>query len=131
MMASKQENMQRMVAYKESLINMIKKEMTDFMILSDGEDYAPNIVNVCFKDIRAEVLLHYLEQDGIYVSTGSACSSHKKGYSHVLEAIKVPNEFIGGAIRISFTWENDLTEIEKIIDSLKRSVFEIRKIIKK
>jgi cysteine desulfurase len=124
-------NKQRMAGYKASLISALKREMTDFMILSEGEDYSPNIVNICFKDIRAEVLLHSLELDGIYVSSGSACSSKKKGNSHVLEAIKIPKEYIGGALRFSFTWENDPSEIEILIDSLKKNVEEIRKIIKR
>ncbi|PLX31720.1 MAG: cysteine desulfurase NifS [Clostridiales bacterium] len=130
MMESKDANRRKMELYKASLIEGLKKNLTDCMILSDGPGYSPNIVNVCFKDVRAEVLLHSLENDGIFVSSGSACSSKKKGSSHVLEAIRVPVEYIGGAVRISFTWENNLDEIAFLIDSLKKNVEEIRKIIK-
>jgi len=130
MMESKDANRRKMELYKASLIEGLKKNLTGFMILSDGPGYSPNIVNVCFKDVRAEVLLHSLENDGIFVSSGSACSSKKKGSSHVLEAIGVPVEYIGGALRISFTWENNLGEIAILINSLKKNVEVIRKIIK-
>ncbi|HKL10928.1 MAG TPA: cysteine desulfurase family protein [Clostridia bacterium] len=130
MMESKDTNRRKMENYKSRLIEGLKKNMTDCMILSEGAGYSPNIVNVCFKDVRAEVLLHSLENDGIFVSSGSACSSKKKGNSHVLEAIRVPKEYIGGAVRISFTWENNLEEIAFLINSLKKNVEEIRKIIK-
>ncbi len=131
MLQLRERNKQRMTEYKSTLISALKREMTDFIILSEGEEYSPNIVNICFKDIRAEVLLHYLEQDGIYVSSGSACSSKKKGNSHVLEALKIPKEYIGGALRLSFTWRNDPSEIEILMDSLKKNVEEIRKIIRR
>ncbi len=130
MMESMEANCRKMKKYKSGLIEGLKKNMTDCMILSDGQGYSPNIVNVCFKDVKAEVLLHSLERDGIFVSSGSACSSNKKGNSHVLEAIKVPKEYIGGAIRISFTWQNNLDEIEVLFKSLQKNIAEIRKIIK-
>jgi len=130
MMKSKDANRRKMELYKGSLIEGLKKNLTGCMILSDGPGYSPNIVNACFKDVRAEVLLHSLENDGIFVSSGSACSSKKKGSSHVLEAIGVPVEYIGGALRISFTWENNHDEIAILINSLKKNVEEIRKIIK-
>ena len=50
------------------------------------EDGAPHILNVSFPGVRGEVLLHALEQREIYVSTGSACSAHKKGNNRVLAA---------------------------------------------
>ena len=71
------------------LKNLLKEEILnniEDIKLNSPEDGVCHILNVSFKDVRGEVLLHYLEQKGIYVSTGSACSSKKKG-SHVLNAI--------------------------------------------
>ena len=50
---------------------------------------APHILNVSFLGVRGEVLLHALEEKGIYVSTGSACSAHKKGKNRILNAMGV------------------------------------------
>lgn len=131
MLEAQMQRSAHMARYKELLTEALKREFTELSILSEGVHYAPNIVNVCFKDVKAEVLLHSLEQDGIFVSSGSACSSKKKGNSHVLEAIRVPGDYIGGAIRISFTWENDLSEIDVLVESLKRHVGEIRSIMRR
>ena len=66
------------------------------------------MLNVSFIGIKAEILLHALEARGIYVSTGSACSSHKPQPSHVLTAMGLDNREIGGAVRFSF--DNGITE---------------------
>lgn len=125
------DQVRRMARYKERLVSALESEMEDMRMLSAKPGFAPNIVTACFKDIRAEVLLHALEQDGIYVSSGSACSSKKKGSSHVLEAIRLPEAYIGGAVRMSFTWENDSSEIEPFVARLKTHVAEIRQIMKR
>ena len=62
----------------------------------------------------------------IYVSTGSACSS-KKGNSRVLENMKLEPKVIEGAIRFSFGHQNTLDEIDKVVEVLKTSVAQIRK----
>jgi cysteine desulfurase len=82
-------------------------------------DALPFIINIAFENIRAEVLLHHLEQRGIFVSTGSACSSHKKNRSHVLSAMNIPPQLIDGAIRFSLSGDNDKEEINLTVDALK------------
>jgi Aminotransferase class-V. len=77
--------------------------------------------------VRGEVLLHALEEKGIYVSTGSACSSHKNTESHVLKAIGLSHEYIEGAIRFSFSIFNTDEEIDYTIDALKDKVNFLRK----
>lgn len=67
------------------------------------EKSSPYILNVSFPGLRAEVVLHTLEKYGIFVSVGSACSSHKKDRSAVLTAMGRDNKVIDGAIRISFS----------------------------
>ena len=98
--------------------------------MNSPEDGVCHILNVSFKDVRGEVLLHYLEQKGVYVSTGSACSSKKKG-SHVLNAIGLtPNE-IEGAIRFSLSDLNTKDEILEVVKILKESVSDLRMIIRR
>lgn len=89
---------------------------------------APHILNISFTGVRGEVLLHYLEDNGIYVSTASACSSHGKGKSHVLKAIGLKDEEIEGAIRFSFSHYNTIEEMDYVVSKLIQSVKDIRKI---
>lgn len=114
---------------KNYFIEKLKDNVDNIKINSLlGENCAPHIVNVSFKGVRGEVLLHYLEDKGVYVSTASACSSHGKGKSHVLSAIGLSEEEIEGAIRFSFSHYNTKQELDYAIDVIKESVKEIRKI---
>ncbi|EOC99931.1 cysteine desulfurase family protein [Caldisalinibacter kiritimatiensis] len=89
---------------------------------------APHILNISFIGVKGEVLLHYLERFNIFVSTGSACSSHKKGKSHVLKAINLKDQLIDGTVRFSFAYSNTKEELDFALDKLIESVNEIRKI---
>ena len=76
------------------------------------------------------MLLHHLAQQGIFVSTGSACSSKKKG-SHVLNSIGLTPEEIDGAIRFSLSDMTTKDEINQACEIIKKSVEELRMIIKR
>ena len=73
-------------------------------------------------------MLHTLEQDGIFVSTGSACSSNKKVQSHVLSAMGLSAKEIEGAIRFSFSEFNTKAEIEYVVEKVKNAVKRFRKL---
>ena len=77
------------------------------------EEGAPHILNVSFLGVRGEVLLHALEEKKIYVSTGSACSAHKKGKNRILNAMGVTGERQRGAIRFSFSAFNTPGEMDE------------------
>lgn len=114
---------------KKYFVDKVIEKIDNIKINSYIDDRcAPHIVNISFIGVKGEVLLHYLEEDGIFVSTGSACSSHKKGRSHVLQSIGLKEKEIEGAIRFSFAFYNTKEEIEYVIDKLERSVKDIRKI---
>ena len=84
-------------------------EKTENIKINGSDEYnSGSVLNVSFIGIKAEILLHALEARGIYVSTGSACSSHKPQPSHVLTAMGLDNREIGGAVRFSF--DNGITE---------------------
>lgn len=89
--------------------------------INSPKEAIPGIVNISFEKTKGEVLLHMLEQEGVYVSTGSACSSNKKGKSHVLRAMGLSEGEMEGALRISMSLENTEEEIrygaEKIIEA--------------
>ena len=73
---------------------------------------APHILSVSFLGIRSEVLLHTLEDRNIYVSAGSACSSHKRKPSATLSAMGMSNAQIENTVRISFSEENTFEEVD-------------------
>lgn len=113
------------------LRDLLKEEILaniDNVKINSPEDGVCHVLNVSFRGIRGEVLLHYLEQKEIYVSTGSACSSKKKG-SHVLNAIGLTPDEIEGAIRFSLSDLNTKEEIMKTVEVLKESVSDLRMII--
>ena len=105
----------------------ILSEITDVRFNST-ENGSPSILNVSFLGVRGEVLLHTLEQSEIYVSTGSACSSRKKGQSHVLKAMGLSDREIEGAIRFSFSEFNTTEEMEYVLGRLKEAVNKFRKL---
>lgn len=82
---------------------------------------APHILNVSFP-VRGEVLLHALEGEGILVSTGSACSSHKRQASPVLTAMGLDPQRLEGAIRFSLCPFNTQEEIDRTIEATTRCV---------
>lgn len=92
-------------------------------------DYAsPYILNFCIEGIGAEILLHYLEMDEVYISTGSACS--KGAESRVLKAIGLDGEAVKGCIRISFDRNSSLEEGSIFLEKLEEKINLIRRIIK-
>lgn len=84
---------------------IITEEIRSSNIISN-EEGCPYVLSVSFPGLRAEVIQHSVEQKGVYVSVGSACSSHKKDRSPTLTAMGYNNNIIDGAIRISFTYQN-------------------------
>lgn len=123
------EEKKKIMELKHYFTDRIKKEIEHIKINSFLDDRcAPHILNISFIGVKGEVLLHYLENKGIYVSTGSACSSHKKGKSHVLKAIGLNDSQIDGTVRFSFAFSNTKEELDYVLEHLKKSVEEIRKI---
>jgi cysteine desulfurase len=90
--------------------------------VSELETTAPHIVSVSFDKIRSEVLLHALEEKGIYVSSGSACSSNHPGISGTLQAIGVPKDRLESTLRFSFSSFTKKEEIDYTVENLKTLV---------
>lgn len=92
-----------------------------------GTDSAPQIVSVSFEGVRSEVLLHALEDKGIYVSSGSACSAHHPGVSGTLKGIGVAREYLDSTLRFSFGLFNTKEEIDYCMEVLKELVPVLRR----
>lgn len=112
------ENYRRVAALKLLFIQKLEASGIARHINSP-DDALPYILNISFENVRSEVLLHHLEQRGIFVSTGSACASHKKNKSHVLSAMNIPAQLIDGAVRFSFSGYNTEDEISLTVEALK------------
>ena len=113
----REKRLEAMAAAKGRLLTLIKEGIPDIKI-NGPEDALPAVLNVSFIGCRGEVLLHMLEQSQIYVSTGSACSSHSKG-SHVLSAMGLRPEEIEGAVRFSFCGGNTPQQMDYVFEKLK------------
>ncbi len=126
----KDEERKRMKEIKEYALGRIEKEIEDVKINSPmGDKHIDNILNISISGIKAEILLHTLEEKEIYLSTGSACSSKSKDKSHVLKAIGLSEKEIDGSVRISFSHSDTKEEIDYFIDELKEAVEDIRSIL--
>lgn len=89
--------------------------------LPDGnplEQTAPHVVSVSFAGVRSEVLLHTLEDEGIYVSAGSACSAHKPQPSATLKAMGVDKNLLTSTIRFSFSVFTTMEELDYTLQVL-------------
>ena len=128
------EERQRVSVMRRALLKGLKDNLEDLRINSVEEDgvasgqCCSSILNISFLGTRGEVLLHTLEQDGIYVSTGSACSSNKKGQSHVLGAMGLKDKEIEGALRFSFGRFNEIDEMEIVVDKVTAAVKRFRRL---
>jgi len=92
---------------------------------------APHILNVSFPGLRGEVLLHALEADGIYVSTGSACAAPRHTASPVLAAMGLPPERMESAIRFSLSPLTTPSDIDETLRALERHVPRLRRVGRK
>lgn len=95
------------------------------------EHFTPYILSVSFKGVKGEVLLHSLEEKGIYVSTGSACSSKSHKSSEILKSLGRDLEQQTGTIRFSFCESNNIDEIDYVAYELEKSLKFLRKLSKR
>ena len=119
-LAFAQENKKRLISGIQKIENTVIHGSTD-------EEGTPYIVSAGFKGIKGEVLLHALEEQGIYVSSGSACASNHPAISGVLKAIGAKDEFLDSTIRFSFSEFNTTEEINATLDCLYNIVPMLRK----
>ena len=115
------QNMKHVSNLKKLFLEELEKTDIEYKVISKP-DGLPYILNISFLNTKSEVMLHHLEQKGIYVSTGSACSQRRKKFSHVLLAMGQKSEVIDGAIRFSFSHFNTEQEVLKTVDSIKQII---------
>lgn len=110
------ENIERMKALRQAAITRLSTEIPELRVIS-APDAAPHILSVSLPGWRSEVLMNFMEAQGIYVSKSSACK--KGGRSHVLEAMGLDARTIDGAIRIGLSRYTTQEDIALLCDALK------------
>lgn len=96
-----------------------------------GRASAPSIVSVSIAGVRSEVMLHSLEEEGIYVSAGSACSSNKPSVSRTLKSIRLPKDLLESTIRVSFCVDTTEEEVDYAVEKFKEIIPFRRKFTRK
>jgi cysteine desulfurase len=94
------------------------------------ENSSPHILNFSIKGIKAEVLIHALEEQGIYLSTTSACSSKKQLPSQTLLAMGVPDDLADSAFRISLSYDNTEDEARIAAAAIEKAAKQLRRVMK-
>lgn len=116
------EEIDRLYTLKEMFIREIS-EIPDLRINGrTGRESAPHIISVTVPGVRAEVLLHALEDKKVYVSSGSACSSNRPHLSQTLTSIGIPREYLDSTIRISLSVMNGEEDIHQASAALREIV---------
>lgn len=122
------EHRERIVTLRETLVRRVMREIPDVKYNGHPIERLPGNASFSFKGVEATALLVLLEEEGIFASAGSACSTGETRISHVIEAIHVPEEFASGTIRFSLGRETRPEEVHRCVEVLKESVGLLRKI---
>ena len=126
-----EERIDKLYALREYFIKKIMQIDDVIVNGTDQSSHAPHIVSATFKGIKSEVLLHSLEEDGIFISSGSACSSNRPGLSFALGAMGLDKEAIGSTVRFSFSINTTRDELERCVDVLEERVPFLRQFVRR
>ena len=126
-----EQNVRRMTELKDYLIDRLSEIEGVTINSRKGNEGAPHIVSASFRGVRSEVLLHALEDKGIYVSAGSACSSNRPSISRTLKAMNIDKDLLGSTIRFSFSEFNTKEEIDYCMEQLNQLLPVLRKYVRR
>lgn len=119
-------NFEKVSKVRNALLKIVD-ELESVYVNGDLEKGSPYIINLSFENVKGEVLLHALENEGIYVATGSACSSRVKEKKKLVDYIVEGRG--SSAVRFSFSSENTVEEAESVVESLKKQVPLLRRFV--
>ena len=114
---------------RDYLIDEITKLNDEAIKLNSekGVKFAPHVLSISISGVRAEVLLHAMEERGIYIASGSACSSNHPGLSGTLKGIGLKEEFLSSTVRVSFSKYNNKEELDFFLANLKELIPQLRR----
>jgi cysteine desulfurase len=120
------EESKRLIALRDYLISSILEKIPDTFLNGHPTERLPNNANISILNIEGEALTLMLDHEGIYVSSGSACTSHSLKPSHVILSLGLPYEASHGAIRFSFGKRTTKEDIEYLMQKLPPIVERLR-----
>jgi len=123
-----QEDAAHIAALRDRLERGVTQRISGCRISGDVDNRLVNTSNIAFCDVEGEAVLTHLDRAGIAASTGSACTAGSTEPSHVLRAMRVPEEALLGAIRFSFSRENTVEEVDDVLETLPGIVAKLRDI---
>lgn len=112
------QNQKHIIELENLLLNLLSETKIDFIRNGNPECHIPGNISISFKNASGEAILHRMDLMGITISTGSACDSVNTQISHVIEAIKVNEQYSEGTIRISLGKDNTKADVLSIIEAL-------------
>ena len=110
----------RLLGLKKYLIEGLQAIDPDVIVNGQNENVTPHVLSVSFVGVDAEMMLIHLNSEGIAVSLGSACNSKSIEPSHVLTAMKIPQEQIESTLRISLGMPTTTDELDTLLDVITR-----------
>ena len=114
-------HMKNLKRLRDYYISRLKKEIPDKININGTmENRLPGNANISFEGLDASELIFKLDEKGICISSGSACSSGSREPSHVLRAIGLPDKYLNCAVRTTFGENNTFEEIDYLVKTLKR-----------
>lgn len=116
---------------EDTKVNAIFEEESELSLEERIKKTAPHVVSVSFAGVRSEVLLHALEDQGVYVSAGSACASNHPSLSGTLQAIGIEKALLDSTIRFSFSVNTTMEEIDYALSVLKDILPKLRRYTRK
>ncbi|MBQ0017354.1 MAG: cysteine desulfurase [Clostridiales bacterium] len=120
-------NYEKAKLLKQTFIDYLKDNLNGIEYeINSSENASPYIISISFKNLKSEILMHLLEENGVIIGTGSACSS-KKQENRVLSSMGKKPEFVKGNIRISFSANTTLDEVSKASTILCDTVKDLKK----
>ena len=127
------ENLVERISKLEELREHLRKRIASDVGLSEisptlPTNHAPHILNLTLPDIKSETMLHFLSSKGIYVSSGSACSSNGNSVSSALTAYGRTEKEADTSIRVSFSHENTVDDVDMLCDALAEGLSRLSRI---
>ncbi|WP_248927344.1 cysteine desulfurase family protein [Paenibacillus hamazuiensis] len=119
-----QQNLEKL---RQVLVDGLESQLADsFVINGDPVHRSPHILNVSFPGVGTESMLMNLDLEGVAAASGSACTSGSLEVSHVLKAMRLPEEVTASAIRLSFGYGNTVEQMEEAVQKIATIVRRIR-----
>ncbi len=109
---------------------LIAEKLPEVKLNTPDGYYAPHIISATIPGIRSETMLHFLSSRGVYVSSGSACSSNSGHKSHVLRSFGLSDKETDSTIRISLGVQNTVQDIENLVNALGEGISSLSRITK-